>query len=255
MSAFTPASLVDSYDIRSVHDLYRDELPVVERHAPVAQLDVAGLVGAQIPPIETGAGVAPRWWFVAEEGSELFQVQENFVANNWRRQKVQPGAKVNYPGFDYLQNAMRRRVETLRTYHAAHSEGLVEPVACELLYDNVIPLRFGDGPDLRVSDVLSEYDRAEPDRKLLGLQLNWIEKIDGLADDEKAILQIEIAIVAIMVDGSETPMPVVRILFRAGAMRSTWADTFTFFEVAHTHIRHRLMVLTTEEAHFRWLPK
>lgn len=253
VSAATNGTVLDPYDVREVHDLFREELPHSERQAPIPHLPVAAFVGGPAPSTEFNEGLLPRWWFVSEDGTDLLQLQEQFVASNWRRRSSVPGARFKYPGFDTVVARYEERLHRLRRFHEGRGTDFPPPAACELLYNNIIPLEDDTGERLPLSEVLAEYSRAE-ERPVLGFSMLWMEDIDGLASEDPSILQIELQVVGAPLPERE-PMPVVRLQFVAGAVRQTWDEVFAFYQAAHTHIRHRLMVLTTEEAHQRWLPK
>ncbi|HEY0147547.1 MAG TPA: TIGR04255 family protein [Allosphingosinicella sp.] len=253
VSAGTSGTLLDPYNVREVHDLFRRDLPHSERQAPITHLPVAAFVGGPAPSIEVNEGLLPRWWFLSEDGADLLQLQENFVACNWRRRSSAPGERFDYPGFDTVVSRYEERLYVLRQFFEAQGNDFPSPAACELLYNNIIPLEDENGERLPLSDVLAEYLRAE-ERPVLGFSMQWMEAIDGLASEDPSILQIDLQVVGVALPERE-PLPVVRLQFVAGAVRETWEEVFAFYQAAHAHIRHRLMVLTTEKAHQRWLPK
>src|SRR6266849_1154892 len=106
-----------AYDIREVHDLFRDRLPIAEhqgRFPGIAQFPSPGTPITNMPLIQMqGAEPEPsRWWFVSPTGEDLVQVQEDMIARNWRR-LAPPPAVVAYPGFDAIYADFRSAVERL----------------------------------------------------------------------------------------------------------------------------------------------
>lgn len=253
VSVWSDSPLFDGYDVREVHDLFRQDLPRFERHPPLLHLPIAAFAGGPPPISHMENGFPPRWWFISDDGRDLLQLQEQFIATNWRRLTTIPGEGFSYPGFDIVVAKAKRRVDRLAKFWQGRGKELTAPAACELLYNNVIPLELPDGTRLAISDVLSEYRRAE-ERKVAGFEMTWMEAIDSLGVEDKSTLHVETSVVGVPIPERE-PMPVVRIQFVAGAVRQHWDEVFTFFEVAHTHIRRRLMALTTTKAHETWLPR
>lgn len=251
LSASSGGALADPYDIRGIHDIFRTELPSVERQIPVAGLNVAAMAGG--PPVLTEIELPPsRWWFISADETEVLQVQETFIASNWRRRKTPAGDPLSYPGYEHIIAITKDRFSKLRDLYGA--ESFSKPNAWELMYDNIIPLVDHEGNELRISDVLSEYKRVDPGRKSLGFQMNWVEKIDGLGALDKAALQIQISVVA-MIRADAEPLPVIKLLFTAGGATDDWEELFQVADTSHSHIRSRFMALTTDRAHSEWLPR
>jgi len=251
VSATTQRSAVNPYNVKGIHDLFRDELPGVERHPPVPQLAIGNILGLQPALSDVTQGFSPRWWFISKSGSDVLQLQENFVASNWRRPAGnQPGDPVDYPGYESLVGTAHGRIDKLR----ANNPEFPPPVACERMYDNLISLRSRNGDRLRVSDVLTRLRPTKP-LDAIGFNMSWLERLGDVPANDQSILQIQINLVGLPRAGETDPAPFVKLAFNAGAVRNSWESAFDFFSLAHAHIRKRLMDLTTDKAHQSWIPK
>jgi len=252
VSIMTSSALFDPYDMKGVHDSFRNALPRFERQPPITVLTAASIVGA--PPLVSDAGLPIRWWLSSEDGHDLLQLQETFLAVNWRRDVAGFNPAAIYPGYDTVAAKAKERVQILRERALMSGAELPSPAACEVLYSNLIPLHDRNGESIPLSEVLAEYKRADKNKQVMGFQMAWNERIDALAADDASVVQVQMVVVGVVKEGGEV-VPFVKLDMIAGAVRESWDECFTFFDVAHAHIRSRFMALTTERAHASWLPR
>lgn len=253
----TNGPFVDPYDIRAAHDLFREDYPKVERQIPVAQLDVVPLSLGHAVVGEEDVGVPPRWWFIAENGSELVQVQERFLGWNWRR-GVPPDAKVDYPGFDTLHGKARDALNRLVEWNNEKNGSAIPPSVVQLMYDNMIVLRTDD-ETIRVGDVLECWNSSEPGVPTFGWNVHWYENMAGgtilgqPVDLTKisAVLVVNLSLVGV-ISSQGSPLSVLRMRFTASRSVSSWKDGFAFLPTAHDYIRKTFVRLVTDKIQASW---
>ena len=250
ISASTSEQAIDPYNIKGVHDFFRDELPKVERQPPVGDLAAATFFGAPSPISPTSLGVPPRWFFISEDERELLQVQENFLGSNWRRVTgEQPGTSFDYPGFETIFAQAERRFGRLRS----EIPNFPPPITGELLYSNLIPLVWPDGTMLRISEVLSEYKPSKR-RTARNFQMTFTENIDGI-EPERALMNVNVSVVGMPRPDHAELLPLVRINFVGSALVRSWDELLEIVNVSHDYMRERLMSLTGERVHSMWSPR
>lgn len=254
----TDGPFVDPYDIRSLHDLFRGDYPKAERQSPVTQLEGAPLGFGQATISDEDQGVPPRWWFVANSGAEIVQVQERFLGWNWRR-GVPADKRVDYPGFETLDSKARDALELLLEWRQENQGSVPPPAAAQLMYDNMICLRTEDGGTRRLAEVLKCWNSLEPAVPSFGWTLRWFEPMGepGIIGEpldtskSSAVVTVNLSLVGV-ISGDEKPLPVLRVLFTALQTVSSWNDGFAFFHSAHDYIRNTFVRLITDEIQTSW---
>lgn len=123
------------------------DLPNVEEQArydmPLEQLGV----GIQLPSVSwqvLPAPPVPRLWFVNVEGSHLLQVQNDWLARNWRR----TGPESQYPRYPDLRAAFHRDLQRLSQFVTDQDLGELRFTQCEVTYINHIPIGTPETPNL-----------------------------------------------------------------------------------------------------------
>lgn len=260
-SVVANGTVVDPYDIRGLHDLFRAEYSIHSRQLPTV-LEAESFAKSAGTIADDDTGIAPRWWFENGDQNRLIQVQERFVGWNWRKTSGLL-SRPQYPGFDSCLNEACDAIDSVRAFRATNVETTASgsstaPVACQLLYDNIIALQQG-GRRLRLSDFLNFLQPAGDPVKTFGWNFGWVEPIDASSIndgdpvrlDSDALLKVEAALLAALDDSGEQ-QPVLRLQFVAyGAIRE-WGSVRPFFTRAHAHITSTLARITTEGARTMW---
>lgn len=86
----------------------------------------------------------PRLWFQNDEGSQLLQIQNDWVARNWRR----TGPQSQYPRYPDLRAAFVRDLRVLAEYLSERDMGELRFTQCEVTYINHIPIGGDEAPTL-----------------------------------------------------------------------------------------------------------
>jgi uncharacterized protein (TIGR04255 family) len=244
------AGVFDPFNVKSLHDKFVSEFPIVERQNGIATLEVARLHGGGC----SDALVAPqRWFFASYAGNDLIQVQDELLSYNWRRLAAPLNAPLAYPGYNSLRNSAKSAFESAMEWNRGSGRSTPTPAGCELLYDNLIPLVPNEHGALNLSSVLATlHDRPYPLR-IANWNWSWMEAIGDTGVEDRSSMNVVLAVGAV-VDPSTTDgtSPVLRMTFSAGAARDTWEDVFSFFDTAHAHIRNRFEHLLTPEVRATW---
>lgn len=244
--------ILDAYDIRGTHDLFRSEFPICERQASVGILHIAHMLGGTSNAANVFPPTAQRWWMSSNDNNRVLQIQDDFFSFNWRRWERLPGEEVDYPGFDTILAEAKNRYAMLERYKLDAGYAMPSLSGCELLYDNMVLMRGVDGLPLTMSDTFAEFSRADTSLPSMAWQNSWLERIPTLAEDDPSLLRVDINILGLLDPKSEEMLPVARLMFTAGAARGNWSDAVTFFETAHDHIRKRFLNLISDKAQAIW---
>jgi uncharacterized protein (TIGR04255 family) len=243
----------NAYDVREVHDLFRDRFPTAEKQLAAMERVFPGgpQAPSQMPVLQFGPPPdLTRWWFVSEDGADVLQVQDNFLARNWRRLVPPPSMAVPYPGFDGIYAQFRADLARLGEWSATRGRALAEPSHCELLYDNLIPQKTEDGSHVRMSDIIRPV-QFDPPLPSAGFTLNWFERIEP-ARLPGLNFQVTIAQVGIpKPDGTGEDL-YVKLTLIAHAQIEAWQEAYEFIEMAHGVARKKLVDLTTDECRTTW---
>jgi uncharacterized protein (TIGR04255 family) len=246
--------LAGTYDIKGIHTEFRPSFPKVSQVLAAPGSELAQLHG--VAPLNEDPLIT-RWWFVSDDDTQVLQLQDNFVARNWRR-RAGIGAPPGYPGFLALHDDFWRQIDKLREWHSAHASVLPDPFACELHYDDIIPTTPDAHP--AISDILTF---APPHTgSLMGFQSGWVEMIEGMPTDGRSMLKVQVTSAGMAVTDAngniEIPasiQPVIRIIWSASSMESTWEGVRSFLQLAHTHIGKRFEQLVREDVRSTWGPE
>jgi uncharacterized protein (TIGR04255 family) len=249
----------DPYDVRSLHEALGSSFPKHERQPlaippmqpyPTPRNPVA--IGGPQQVIMPLNGLPDRWWFLAEHGRDLVQIQENLLARNWRRLEPLPAPITSYPGFDSLFNDFQGVVRAVDGWNHSRGRAMPPPFICDLLYDNLIPLMPEGGPRFALSDVFPAFG-MKGEGLVFGLHTQWLERIDPHDTSKPPLLSIQA-----LAGSPQVPLvdelPYVKLTFNARSPVSSWEEVWTFFQTAHARIRERLVELTSEECRATWEP-
>ncbi len=252
MSVVTSApGVLDPYNIEGLHSKFRG-FPKAEKQSNITTLNVAAMVGGGSNGFDLTQGQPQKWWFVSEDDGRVIQIQDDFFSYNWRRIGVNFGDEFDYPGFGRIIKEFEENLNRLKDWHSDKKTVLPDPSGCELYYDDIIPLQRSDGSTFGLSEALTELDRVEKNRLVAAWSNSWFESIDQTNDDSQSTLRIEISSIGMFNKADLKPIPVLRIIWCAGAARSTWEDVIKFFGIAHDHILKRFNLLISEEVQATW---
>ncbi len=115
---------------------YRDRLPLIQEHPPLAS--AAESFAPPAPPrVEVtfeDKPPAPRVWFVNEAKTELVQVQQDRFIHNWRK----VGRGTAYPRYERVRERFRDEVSKFEAFLGEEKLGELVVSQCEVTYVNHI---------------------------------------------------------------------------------------------------------------------
>lgn len=244
ISIFTEENgLVDAYDVRALHDLYRNDFPNFERQLPIIPGN-----GSEPFPVEKADDDHHRWWFISEDRRDLLQVQSNFMGRNWRRNTLPGGELRGYAGFVALLSSLKQCWDARAADLTAGGHSVPQPKRAEVFYDNLLPLADGQ----RIRDLLDGVQLTGP-TKLVGFNMGWVEALPQSATGQ---LQVEVRTVAASEGPNEEERRnFIRIRFVARDDVSSIDEAIALLTEAHETISERLHNLTTESCRAIWKAK
>lgn len=243
--SFAEPSLFDGYDIRALHDLFRAHYPIHERQAPTDGNDMEAAFG--LPPLAPSA--SSRWWFIASNSADILQLQENYIARNWRR-TVSPDHPPSYPGFAKLLSDFERDLATVKNWRESLGYNLPDARSCELMYDDVIPVEVGN-QRFELSNMLKFWNPISQTRPFAGWQCAWVEPVVAEEANLAGNLQVQI-LAAAMTQDDAPPRPILRIIWKASTLNAPLHDVGIFFRAAHERILSRFSEMLTAELMDSW---
>lgn len=254
----TADALMDPYDISEIHDLFRPRFP--ERQRQPAFPGMHPFPTPQSPTIVPSMSLAiplgvrqdlTRYWFLDESGANIVQLQENFTARNWRRWPSTEGQAHPYPGFDSLMNDFISHIDHLGRWHNLNGRAVAPPAVCELLYDNLIPMTQPDGEMLRIGDVATCV--VPQGRVAAGFAMQWYERITEFDDATQPMdFQVMLQSLSWQSPFDASVLPYLKLMFVARSAQQAWKGVYDFLERAHSHVRSRLLDLTSDRIRSDW---
>lgn len=247
--SFSERGAISDYHIESLHDLFRAELPSIERAFAAPGPEVLLMSGH--PPLNIDPAIG-RWWLKSADDTIVLQLQENFIGLNWRRRSALD-VPPEYPGYDEMASRFHRYVGMLKAWHEDRGGTLPQPVACELLYDDLVQFQ-PQTERAELSSILQFWPSQK--QRMVGWNTGWLEPLDGEGSDvamNGAVMRFA-AMAATVTDpiAPATPRPIVRLSFVAMCPSDSWSGVAAFLQAAHAHIRTRFIDIIVPEARQAW---
>jgi len=106
---------------------HTDDQPRLEARREILDADEAEKLKYHVELSNT----APlnRVWFLDKAGDELLQIQEDYIAHNWRKQGAEP-----YPRYEAIRGNFHRELELLEQFVREESLGDLSYTQCEITY-------------------------------------------------------------------------------------------------------------------------
>jgi uncharacterized protein (TIGR04255 family) len=236
-----------------VWEAFRERFPKTQEHPPLDPVfEQFGAPGSGKPSATLellSAFPTPRVWFLAENETELLQVQQDKFVRNWRKR----GAAEEYPRYRRLRKSFQEDLEKFCRLVEAQEWGRVEPNQCEVTYVNLIPAGEGWQDHGELERVITVFTSRYSD--------DWREKLEESAVNVKYVLK----------DETDVPVgrlhvgaaPVLRLSDKRPAIRLTLTargkpegggidGVFRFLDRGREAIVRGFTALTTENMHRIW---
>jgi uncharacterized protein (TIGR04255 family) len=149
-AAFRPVEPLDTVQVGLLwRAIYADDFPDVEEKVPFpVQFERFGPAVLAEPTISFQTADAPPWprvWFLSSDGTQLVQLQRDWLARNWRRMPEREDEE--YPRYPVLRERFVQDATRFVDYVRERGWGEVSFTQSELTYINHIDLEdFGIEP-------------------------------------------------------------------------------------------------------------
>lgn len=232
--------------------------PLVQVHpAYEMPIEMFGDPGRQSgAPVQLNFGIFPpplRHWFVSEDDKELVQLQNNWVAVNWRRQP-----NTEYPRYERVLEMFKEVWANLDGFVSGLSEKAPQalvPVQCEVVYINHI-FQDQESPDAvwanldDTTTVTSLAGSANLPARMDGLNANY----SFLVDDDKGqpFARLRVQLNSAISRDEKRDLAVMNLTFRGRPPTPDIDGVLDLFDSAHNWIVGSFDGLTTEKMHEKW---
>ena len=231
---------------------YKRSLPTVEEQPPYfAMVERFGRT-ARLPEVKfelAGGLPSPRYWFVDSSGTRLVQLQQDWLARNWRKRDASP----DYPRYPSLRAPFTTDLETVSRFVVERGLGEIKPVQCEITYIN--HLRPGEGWTdhgdlsrlLRVwRDPESEGVVSHPEQ--VGFAASYLFP----SNDETPLGRLHVSLQPGYTRDAEEPLYVLTLTARGQPLSGDLDGALGFLDIGHETIVTTFDLITTDEMHSIW---
>ncbi len=229
-----------------IRELFRERFPLVEDHQRLPpQFETFGPPTPNMAKFELlQSAQHDRFWFLAPDGSELVQFQEDRLLHNWRRP---PNEGQEYPRFDTMAETFLSYSLKLEQYFASLSgESELEITQVELSYIN----HFYVEPDNDLTS-LSDYIR------LLSVPSNEAEDMGfryrrTIYDDDGGPTGRIYVSGDPAVSKSGEKISTLNIVVRGAPKETTLDSAMHYLKCGRELIVNEFTDITTDKAQARW---
>jgi uncharacterized protein (TIGR04255 family) len=222
--------------------LWREPYPEVEEHPPLVPAIEAALTPQMNFQLNLGQGFTSRYWFVAQGGDELVQIQSDRFVVNWR--KITSDAV--YPRYKRLRAVFTHRLDEFADFLRQEGIGSLDITQAEVNYINRIVVD-DESPQmdtfLRLWCSSAEHHLGTPSQA--SVAASFIIPSLGRAPSRLHV--------SAGPDDAVSPRSYFMTLIARGAPTSASAgDALAFIDGAHDHATRSFVELTTATMHERW---
>lgn len=180
----------------------------------------------------------PRLWFQNESRTQLVQVQNNFLARNWRKNE----GSADYPRYPALRKLFAADLAHLQEFLAARNLGKLIPTQCELTYVNHVPRA-------KVTDVLSFVtgDRTLGDPDATSVAMQYI-----IRDADKPIGRLHLQAASARSKSTGEPLVVLNLTARGRPLGPGVDGVFGFLDLGRVWTRRAFETGTRHELKKEW---
>jgi len=186
----------------------------------------------------------PRYWLVSQDDQELLQVQNSYLALNWRSRNETS----SYPGFGEMKSRFSNLLETVKNGLSRH-EGTFKPTRAELTYIDII--RPG-----------ALWSAHQDTHKLLNVTLPSDTSYEQLSfayskqlwrSSEKFIGRLHVAVTPVLDWVKQEPQLNLNFTARSADFQdSEIGSVLEFMDMAHAEIEDSFHRLVSKQALTAW---
>ncbi len=250
--AFEPMPLVPPLVGLFWDDLYRDELPHIEQVGPVEpQVEKFGGPRSRGPQVRFELLEQPppnRFWFKDESGRNLLQLQQDWLARNWRRQE--DGEE--YPRYPSIRGPFAADLANLQSF--MRDRGLAEPkpVQCEVVYVNHIVAGDAWSDWSELSDVVSCWSDSPTADFLPRIEEATFNSQYLIASEDGPVGRLHAELRPGTRKSDDAKLFVLTITARGEPTSLDTDGLLAFHDLGHEWIVRGFTELTTERMHEEW---
>lgn len=213
-----------------------DEKPRLEM--PVERFDLAG--GAAVSLTMMRALPLPRLWFQNSTRTQLVQIQNDFLARNWRR----GDSGTEYPRYPALRRLFAEDVEHLAAFVRKEQLGEFAPTQCELTYVNHV---LGSTvADLLVTMTDSDTS-AFPDADAASFRTQFV-----IRDGDQPVGRLHVEATTARRKDTREPLVVLTITARGRPIGRGPDGVFSFLDLGREWCRRAFDTMTRREMQRAW---
>lgn len=229
---------------------WKERFPRVEEHPPyippIERFD--GAAGGPTVTVQLLAKPSARLWFVAGDGHELIQAQNEWFACNWRK----VGDDSEYDRWPKRRHAFEEHFGDLDTAVREDELGSIAITQCEVSYINHIRAADDGQRQRQLSRVLRFLSPIEamaaPEQTQLGVTFVMP------APDGKPIGRLHVTAQPAVLREDRTPIFVLTLLARGRPQGEGLEGALRFLDQGREWIVKTFESITTDEMHAEWGP-
>jgi len=225
---------------------FRSQFGKIQEQSPLSfRLERFGLPEPhESPRIELLDTLPPRIWFVNGSETELLQVQQDWFSHNWRKIKEDD----EYPRYAGIRASFAAEVTKLKTFLEREQLGALEPLQCEVLYINHIPLDNGE----TLGDLLTVFKPDFSDEFLKNPENTTLALRFLIPDSNSPIGRLHIAAVPVVTLKTQAPGIQLTITARCRSASDDIEAILSLLDMGHEWIVRGFTSITTTKMHEKW---
>lgn len=195
-----------------------------------------------------GMPLAPRFWFLDKEGTNLLQLQRDWFARNWRKQD-EAGTYIRYAT---LREAFKGDFSSFVDFVNEEGLGQVAPTQCELTYiDHILPNEYWTmhGDIANVFEIVdfgrNEFLPESPED--LRLAMSYL-----IPGDEGPVGRLHMNVQPAIRKIDNEPIFVVNTTARGAPLGTDMEGVLRFLDIGHEWAVRGFLDVTTSNMHKAW---
>ncbi len=185
----------------------------------------------------------PRIWFQNKTRTQLVQIQNNFLARNWRKGETED----NYPRYPALRELFIRDLASFSAFLATHSMDPMTPTQCEITYINHVGVSA-------VEEVMSFVSRPHSSNLRKPEATNITTQFLLTAPTEETPLgRIYVQAATARLQATGDPVVVVTITARGAPIGAGTEGVLSFLDLGHNACREVFDTMTRAAARESWI--
>lgn len=250
--AFEPMPLLQPLIPLFWDDFYRDDLPDLDMVAAVnpqiEQFGEARARGLQVRFELHEQPIPSRFWFKDNSGHNLLQLQQDWIARNWRRQE--DGEE--YPRYPSIRDPFEKDLANLQDFVRARGLPEPKPVQCEVVYVNHIVAGDAWSDWSELSDVMRCWSDVTTEGFLPRIEESTLSAQYLIAPDNGPVGRLHVELSPATRKSDNAKLFVLTLTARGEPRSADMDGLLAFHDLGHEWIVRGFTDLTTERMHEKW---